>query len=235
MSFDRLAPHYRWMESVLTCKTLQRARTEWLQKVTGTRRALLVGEGNGRFLTAALAALPDTQFLYIDASSAMLRIAQRDVRQQDRSRVEFLCRTLPDWTPPSDPFDLIVTHFFLDCFHSTHLERVIATLEMGANSQSSWLIADFSLPPCGPARWRAIAIHQLMYAFFRRTTGISAHSWVSPDPLLASLGFARTHLREFEWGLIRSTLWRRHGLGPIETGSACANAKPRITVRPTEI
>lgn len=67
MSFDRLARHYRWMEAVLAGQTLQRARTAWLANVGTPRRALLAGEGNGRFLEAAVLALPTTRFLCVDA------------------------------------------------------------------------------------------------------------------------------------------------------------------------
>lgn len=30
MSFDRIAPHYRWLEAILAGNVLQRARTAWL-------------------------------------------------------------------------------------------------------------------------------------------------------------------------------------------------------------
>src|SRR5436189_4439542 len=77
MSFDRFAPHYRWMEAVLAGGLLQRCRTRWLTEVRGARRALLVGEGNGRMLEACAAALPDCQFTVLDQSEGMLAQAQR--------------------------------------------------------------------------------------------------------------------------------------------------------------
>jgi hypothetical protein len=50
MSFDRLAPHYRWLEWVLAGRKLQRCRTAFLDEIGRADATLLVGEGNGRFL-----------------------------------------------------------------------------------------------------------------------------------------------------------------------------------------
>ena len=50
MSFDHLAPHYRWMEWLLAGSKPQRCRTTFLDTLPTARHALLLGEGNGRFL-----------------------------------------------------------------------------------------------------------------------------------------------------------------------------------------
>src|SRR6478672_3243477 len=76
MSFDILAPHYRWMEAVLAGDKLQRCRVHWLGAVQHCRRALLVGEGNGRFLQVCAERLPNTHFTVVDASPKMLREAE---------------------------------------------------------------------------------------------------------------------------------------------------------------
>lgn len=212
MSFDRIAPHYRWLEAILAGNVLQRARTAWLAATPPPRQALLAGEGHGRFLAAALAAWPDTRFLCLDASTVMLQTAARQVATKDRPRVSFLHTSLPDWHAPAPTFDLVVTHFFLDCFTSALLDPVIESLAAAATPRAAWLIADFTLPDAGPPRWRAAAIHTLMYAFFRRATRIPARHLTPPEPLLARHGFFSTHSTTFEWGLIRSGLWQRRPL-----------------------
>lgn len=209
MSFNRLARHYRWMEAVLAGRTLQRARTAWLGDVGTPQRALLFGEGNGRFLSAALEALPKTQFVCVDASAAMLEIARRTVPRGDLARVEFLHHTLPAWRPEPGGFDLVVTHFFLDCFPAALLEPIVVMIAESLRPDATWLIADFALPDRGLARWRAQAIHWMMYAFFRRMTRLPATALVPPEPFLARAGLVRRGIREYEWGLIRSSRWRR--------------------------
>lgn len=209
MSFDWLAPHYGWMEAFLAGHKLQRARIAWLAEVGAPQRALLVGEGIGRFLGVAVLALPTTRFVCVDASAGMLEMARRVVPYHELSRVEFEKRTMPRWAPDREGFDLVVTHFFLDCFPAGILERVVGGIADGMRRDAAWLIADFALPARGPARWRASAIHFVMYAFFRWATRLPASALVPPEPVLTKQGLVRTGFKEFEWGLIRSSIWRR--------------------------
>src|SRR5687768_4095337 len=76
MSFDRLAPHYRWLEWILAGPKLQRCRTAFLPVITPPRHALLIGEGNGRFLVELLRAHPCVRVLCVDASARMLECAR---------------------------------------------------------------------------------------------------------------------------------------------------------------
>ena len=107
------------------------------------------------------------------------------------------------------PFDAIVTCFFLDCFPPEPLAAVIARLAHCAASDAIWLVVDFALPPRGPARWRAQAVHFLMYAFFRRIAGLPARRLTPPDDLLRAQGFTLTARRLFDWGLVQADVWER--------------------------
>src|SRR5215469_5978584 len=71
MSFDVLAPHYRWMEFVLAGKKLQRCRTAFLSQVADRQNVLLVGEGNGRFLVECRRSLKNARITCVDASARM--------------------------------------------------------------------------------------------------------------------------------------------------------------------
>src|SRR5947207_3033135 len=50
MSFDLLAPHYRWMEFLLAGEKLHRGRTAFLDLIPPPEKILLAGEGHGRCL-----------------------------------------------------------------------------------------------------------------------------------------------------------------------------------------
>ena len=97
MSFDRLARHYRWMECVLAGSKLQRCRTAFIDNVSAARRALLLGEGNGRFLVELFRARPDIHVTCVDASAAMLARARARLRALalERDNVEFCRRRYP--------------------------------------------------------------------------------------------------------------------------------------------
>ena len=207
MKVDRLAPHYDWMEAWLAGERLQRARTAWLDELRGRQRILSVGEGHGRFAAACVARFPEAELTCMDASAAMLARAQRRLVSATAC-VRWQHGDLPAMEP-AGPFDAIVTCFFLDCFPSGTLADVIERHARCTAPDALWLVADFSLPRRGPARWRAQAVHFLMYAFFRRVVGLPARRLAPPDGWLRANGFQLVARREFDWGLLRADWWRR--------------------------
>jgi ubiquinone/menaquinone biosynthesis C-methylase UbiE len=217
MSFDRLAPHYRWLEWVLAGRKLQRCRTAFLDEIGRADATLLVGEGNGRFLGELLKRPVQGPVTCIDKSARMLDCARARLRKQGlcTDAITFIQADILEWSPPRRRFDLIVTDFFLDCFQPRQLESVVSSLSDSAKPQARWLLADFQLPDGGWQKVRAAWILALMYWFFRWTTHLPARYLASPDALLAKSGFILQQRRRFEWGLLYSDLWIRSKLaGP---------------------
>jgi ubiquinone/menaquinone biosynthesis C-methylase UbiE len=206
MNFDRLAPHYDWMEGLTAGSLLQRARTQWLGELRGRQRILSVGEGHGRFAAACSGRFPEADLTCVELSAGMLARAQRRLGSAN-PRVTWHLGDVLAWEVEGS-FDAIVTCFFLDCFPPATLREVIARLARSAAPGAVWLVVDFALPARGPARWRARAVHGLMYAFFRRVVDLPARSLAPPDPVLEAHGFQLAARREFNAGLIRSDVWR---------------------------
>ena len=207
MNFDRLAPHYDWMEALTAGGRLQAARTAWLEELRDRRHILSVGEGHGRFGTACSGRFPHAELTCVEASSRMLARAQSRA-DGHRARIHWHCADVFQWEP-AGRFDAIVTCFFLDCFPPDALAEVIAKLAACASNDACWLVVDFAIPARGFARWRASIVHALMYAFFRRTVNLPARRLTPPDDLLRARGFALAGRREFNFGLLRADLWRR--------------------------
>lgn len=207
MNFDRLAPHYDWMEAVTAGDRLQRARTHWLGALEGRRHILSAGEGHGRFAAACAARLPGSKLTCLEASAGMLARAQERTRPLGDA-IQWIHTDVLAWSTEAK-FDAIVTCFFLDCFRPEEMDRIVARLARAATPDAAWLVVDFALPSAGPARWRAQAVHWLMYGFFRVTVSLPARRLAPPDGLLARHGFRLTGSQEFNWGLIRASLWER--------------------------
>jgi len=199
------------MEGLLAGAKLQRCRVAFLSVVPAPRRALLLGEGHGRFLTALLQKHPTAQCVCVDASQRMLDIARSHILQLGlgAASVEFVHADLTSWTPPTNSFDLIVTHFVLDCFTDEQLDAILASLAAAGTAELRLLAADFRQPEKGPARWRAGAILAVMYIFFRWATGIAAAKLPATDALLRKHGFMLCQRRISEWGLLQSDLWQK--------------------------
>lgn len=213
MSFDRLAPHYTWMEQALAGPRLQRCRTAWIEELAGCRNLLIAGVGHGHCLTAYARRFPTLAITSVDASGAMLAAARERARRMAPNfpRLEFVHAALPAWRPPAAQYDAIATHFFLDCFPPTELATVVDVLASTARPQAKWVLSDFTVPEeRGWARRRARAIHATMYAFFRLVTGIAARQVTPPNEFLRAQGFTLARRRNSEWGLLHADLWTRN-------------------------
>ncbi len=199
------------MEAVLAGRIMQRCRTSFLAEAVGRRRALLVGEGPGRLLVELLRTAPDIEVTVVEQSPGMIREAKSRIEKKGlhACRVEFLAVDALTWNPCVRGFDLIVTHFFLDCFGPVELESLIGKLGDSATDDARWLLGDFCIPKRGWRRFRALAIHATMYAFFRAATGLSARRLTPPDDFLRNAGFQLVERRLFSLGLIHSDQWVR--------------------------
>lgn len=214
VSFDPLARHYDWLEALTAGPRLERMRAAGLDALGGRKRILSMGEGHGRFAAACLARHPQAELTCVDASERMLVRARRRVEAahgaEAAARITWVCADVLNWQPATgQKFDAIVTCFFLDCFPEATLERVIARLAASATPEAVWINADFAVPGRGWRRWRAQAIHAVMYTFFRAAVGLPARRWTAPDRWLAAQGFRLGARFESEWGLLRTDEWRR--------------------------
>ena len=206
MNFDRLAPHYRWLEAITFGTRLQEARVAFLRQIDLPRRVLVIGEGNGRFLQEFVATYPQAKVDCIEASSGMIALAQDRI---GRAGVRFLKQDIRTVALPSACYDLLVTHFVLDCFPETVVREIVGRLARAATPVANWLLADFDEPASGWRRRHAKCWIWLMYKFFRLTTRIDAQRLVDPSVLLTESGFNCRSRRSIRCGMVKSEWWSR--------------------------
>ena len=209
MSFDLVAPHYRWLETIAFGNALQRARTCWIDTIARPKRTLIFGEGDGRFLCELVRAYPKIDVDCIDASEAMLQLARARLSRthpESVSRVRFICEDILQWSPRKS-YDLLVTHFFLDCFSGRELQALIAKLASAAEPGAVWLVADFTIPGKSFAQAHARLWLRMMYAFFRTTARIAANELVDPIPYLVGNGFIQAAGKLSRGRMLRSDMY----------------------------
>ncbi len=210
VSFDALAPWYRALETMAFGNALQRARVAWLGEISSPRRALIVGEGNGRFLSELLRIHPAVEVDCVDSSERMLALARQNLGPGIANHsIHFLQADIRSWTPPEVAYDLIVTHFLLDCFPEDQVANVVARLSGSATTNANWLLADFRQPSGNLGRLHARAWLFAMYQFFRFTARIEARELVDPSPFIPRYGFVLQGQRLFRGGMLKSEIWRR--------------------------
>ncbi|MBP6717208.1 MAG: class I SAM-dependent methyltransferase, partial [Acidobacteria bacterium] len=111
-----MARIYHALELAAFGRTLQRARTAFLDRITAGSRVLILGDGDGRFLRALLDTVPGCTVHCVDGSAHMLSLAAARLTAEERTRVTCEHADARQYDPGPRPFDAIVTLFFLDCF-----------------------------------------------------------------------------------------------------------------------
>jgi len=202
---DPIARWYRWFEYLGFGRELERRRCAFLAQVADGRRILVLGEGDGRFLVRLVEQNRGASIDYVDLSSRMLALAR--ARAGDSVTYHHGdARTIP---LPTAAYDLIVTHFFLDCFNPADAEPLIERIAKAASPHARWLVSEFRQPEEGwQAAWARLWLWSL-YRFFRLTTGLRTTVLIDHHPLLAHRGFRLVHQQSARFGLLVSELWSR--------------------------
>jgi ubiquinone/menaquinone biosynthesis C-methylase UbiE len=212
MSFDALAPHYRWMEFILAGQKLQRCRAAFLDAIPIPQSILLLGEGPGRALIECCRRFRSARITCVDASAAMHAQARRRLERScpAHDQVDYVRANVLGWTPPSsEAYDLIVTNFFLDCFRPEQLERITRVISAASAINANWLVADFQMAATGLPRIRSKIILWQMYSFFRIAARLPAQKLTPPGTFLRNAGFILKRSIQADWGLLHSDWWQR--------------------------
>ena len=171
-NFDPVARPYRWLEYMSFGPWLALCRSAQLARLTSARHALVLGDGDGRFLARLLAANPTLTADVVDSSHAMLTLLERRLRKSGfHQRVRLHHADALGWVPTGS-YDLIVSHFFLDCFFPHELEQLFDSVLPHALPGAHWVISEFAIPRNPFTAWFARGIIRWLYRVFGWTTGL---------------------------------------------------------------
>jgi ubiquinone/menaquinone biosynthesis C-methylase UbiE len=213
LNCDPIARIYRWLEYAAFGRELERRRFRYLTDLRGVRRVLMLGEGDGRFLARFAASYPEAQADYMDASARMLQLARARAGTREIRYIHGDILTTP---LPKSAYDLIVTHFFLDCFNAEEQQRVITRLATAAHRATKWLVSEFRQPRRGwQALWSWLWL-RIMYMFFGFSTGLRTTGLADHRPILGKQGFQLVREETSRFGLLASELWVRDDANPGE-------------------
>lgn len=208
-NFNRIAPFYRWLEYLTFGPLLNRCRRHFLPAVAGAHRALVLGDGDGRFLTRLLTSNSHLTADAVDLSSAMLSRLSRRVRAAQPGTSHRLHTHLADARAfvPTGTYDLVVSHFFLDCLTQPELDTLALRLSPHLASGALWLISEFRIPE-GSLRMPAQILVRSLYFGFRLLTGLRTARLPHHADTLHSVGLTRIAQHHFLGGLLTAELWQ---------------------------
>lgn len=205
-NFDRIARIYPWMELATFGPWLQRCRCAFLGQLAECRRALVLGDGDGRFSARLLRDNAAASVDAVDASPAMLWALMRRAGRH-ASRVSACAADARCWRPQLDRYDLVVTHFFLDCLTTDEVRRLARTVRRAVEDRALWVVSEFAIPQNGFGRFVARPLVAGLYWAFGVLTGLRVRSLPDHASALREAGFALECRRTWLGGLLVSELW----------------------------
>ncbi|HET9088620.1 MAG TPA: class I SAM-dependent methyltransferase [Acidobacteriaceae bacterium] len=218
-NFDRLARAYRWMEYFSFGTMLERCRFRYLQDCGDRRRALILGDGDGRFTARLLTENADLYVEAVDCSPAMLAQLQRRVKRRStqisaelppsETRLRTICADIRDFSPQGNGYDLIVSHFFLDCLTHSDVEALMKRLLPKLGSDSKWIVSEFAIPRQGWQRRAAQLLVSGLYFAFRQMTHLQVKQLPDYAAVFFGYGFRCTGKSRTLWGLLSAEVWER--------------------------
>ncbi len=210
VNFDPIARPYRWLEYLTFGPYLERSRFHFLDQLSTHRRALILGDGDGRFTARLLAANPQIAIDAVDSSAEMLNLLTERATKLGPSAAQRLRIVHSDalaFRPEGAPYDLIVTHFFLDCLTEDDLKTLIAQIHPQLAPGANWLVSEFAIPTTQPATTIARIVIATLYRAFRILTGLKAQRLPDHASAFRDCGFSRTDRKSFLQGLLTAELW----------------------------
>jgi len=204
--FNCLARVYRLLEVATFGSSLWRCRTTYLDELHFSRNALIIGDGDGRF-TARL--LDQNDVVHIDALDASYSMLVTLIRNAGvhSGRVRPHHADARHWEPPNSPYDLIATHFFLDCLTTEEVAALARRLRSHMSPSSRWVVSEFAVPDSWFGWIIARPLVTVLYVAFWLLTGLRLFRLPDHRDALPQAGFTLKRWTPSLGGLLVSEVW----------------------------
>lgn len=202
--FDLVAPLYPTLERLVFGVHLDDARRAFIDDVLKADRALLVGEGNGRFLKSVLTRKLVGCLKVVEKSKAMIRLTKSRIGGTGKVPLELIeadflrCRL-------GREFDCVVTHFFLDLFNPPTQLAIIKKIGEITTEKGTWINVDFTPPRTMAGR----ALMWLQYTFFRIVSRVEARRCFDESAMATQNGWIVVANRRFLDGFVVAKRYKK--------------------------
>jgi hypothetical protein len=126
---------------------------------------------------------------------------------QNAGRVSAHCADIRNWHPAKLHYDLVVSHFFLDCLTSEEVRALAAKVDSAVSPPAVWIVSEFAVPDSWFGRWVARPLVWLLYRAFGILTGLKVRSLPDHHVALRNAGFTLAQRRCLLCGLLVSEMW----------------------------
>lgn len=206
-NFDWIARPYRLLEYLALGHTLERTREHFLPQLKDCCNALVIGDGDGRFLSKLLGVNQQLRATAVDSSATMLALlSKRCSRYSNRLQVQQADarQALPH---ADEPYDLVVTHFFLDCLKQDELLDLVQRMKPLLAPQALWVVSDFRVPG-GGLRLPAWLYVRGLYLCFRILTGLRTTRLPDHATAMSGAGLVCVGRQLLLAGMLITEMWQ---------------------------
>jgi len=217
-NFDLIARPYRWLEYLSFGPLLERCRFRYLEKLTDCRHALILGDGDGRFTARLLVSNREIEAVAVDSSGGMLRLLTGRVAglgDEAAARLQTWRGNALDFEPEAlanqAAYDLIATHFFLDCLSGEEVSALIGRLQPHLAPDSIWLVSEFAIPKRQPVGFAARLLIAWLYFAFGLIAGLKVRRLPDYAAAMRAAGFVLSDRGSFLRGILVSEVWKQDG------------------------
>lgn len=210
-NFNRIASLYRWSEYLALGTLLEQVRFYFLPQLKNRGNALILGDGDGRFLARLLSQDLALHAVAVDSSTKMLELLQtRCLRSAPdaASRLRTIHGSALEVEVPLQT-GLIATHFLLDCFTQEQVDALAQRLAAHVAPGCLWVVSDFETPRHPLLRPLGAAYIRALYLAFRVLTGLRITRLPNPQRALVAAGFIRIERHTRCGGLLYTELWKK--------------------------
>ena len=210
MDFDKIAPYYSFLESLLFGAALQASRTSFIHHLVDSEDILLIGEGRGRLLKELLKLNPKAEVRVVEQSTRMIEKMKSDLKQFDLKKVTFINESFLTY-PVTCQFDAVCTCFFFDCFESPEVKNGIGKIDKLLKADGMWINADFRFFYNNAIHKRLAhrILIQFLYGFFHLTSRLGPTTLVCVQTLACKCGFKVVETFEHAFLPLGSEVYRR--------------------------
>jgi ubiquinone/menaquinone biosynthesis C-methylase UbiE len=206
--FDSVARVYRWAEYASLGRFLERTRTHFLPELHPCKRAMVLGDGDGRFLARWMAQDIELKAMALDTSAKMLDLLRKNCARAPNAAARLtLVKASALEMLPENETDIVVSHFFLDCLTQDEADTLVKNYAARLRPGTLWVVSDFALPHSAWLRPLAATYIRMLYLAFRVLTGLRVTRLPDVAHAMERAGFAQKARKEWLGGLIYTEIW----------------------------
>jgi len=184
------------------------SRAAYLSQLEHCKRALVLGDGDGRFTARLMRLNSEIEVEAVDVSGIMIDLLRKNVAINS-DRLTTHVADLRTWKPvASARYDLIVTHFFLDCLAKDEVAALVAAIKPALERDAVWAVSEFAVPETPFGRLVARPVVAMLYWAFGWLTGMRIKFLPDHQEVLTAAGWSLRAQRGWLKGLLMSQLWQ---------------------------